>query len=44
MPSIADPYPPESMLCVLKERLASLKFNIDLGGRGWVYTGGGGEI
>ena len=43
MPSIADPYPRINVVCiVLKERLASLKFNIDLGGRGWVYTGGGG--
>lgn len=36
------PPTPESMLFALKGRIESLKFNIDFGGRGWVYTGGGG--
>jgi len=29
------------MLFVVKERLKGLKYNIDFGGEGWGYTGGG---
>ena len=39
--STINPPTPESTLFVVKERIEGLKYNIDFGGRGWGYTGGG---